>query len=111
LGIRRAQALGGVGVSRHASEYRRASTKTHDVVAQIGTVELQFGITLAVGCHVVHRQNRRTKLLKVALMKTQGCECFHAHAVWIAVRKPRLTVCTKPGSWLQVVLNLDESFF
>jgi hypothetical protein len=110
LGIRRAQALGGVGVSRHASEYRKASTKTHHVVAQIGTVEVQFGITVAVGCHVVYRQNRRTKLLKVALMKTQGGECFHAHAVGIAVWKLMLMVCKKPASWLRVVLNVDESF-
>jgi hypothetical protein len=44
-------------------------------------------------------------------MKTQGGECFHAHVVGIAVWKLMLMVCTKPGLWLQVVLNLDESFF
>jgi hypothetical protein len=72
--------------------------------------ECQLGITVAVRCHIVHRQNRRTKLFKVALMKTQGGKCFHAHAVGIAVRKLKLTVGRKPDSYLQVVLNFDESF-
>jgi hypothetical protein len=72
--------LGGLDVSRHAPEYCRSSTKTHHVVAQIVTVELQFGITAAVGCHIVNRQNRSAKLLKIALMQAQGGECLHAQA-------------------------------
>jgi hypothetical protein len=83
LGIRRSQALGCLAVSSHAPEYCRASTKTHHVVAQIVTVELQFGITAAVGCHIVNRQNRSAKLFKLALMQAQGGDCLHAHAVGI----------------------------
>jgi hypothetical protein len=76
-------------MSRHAPEHGGPTPKTHHVVAQIGPVEYQFGITDAVGCHVVHWQNRRAKLFKIAFVQAQGGQYFHADVLWLVVWKAR----------------------
>ena len=64
---------------RHVRQHCRSLSKTHDVITEVDTFKHQLRIPVAVGSHVVHRQDCCAELLKVAIVQAQGCECFRRH--------------------------------